>query len=134
MCGVSICLLHQEFQPRFDQYVSDSCHKPSLAAVLQPTPSAIQNTDPTISTLTVDEYKQGPKSEYGRLAAIFPKNEHGHQCSLIEAPDITEKNGSEFHQDITEKNLPILPVLLKIFVKLCVVVIKDVCSCMYGCC
>ena len=122
MCGVSICLLHNEVGP-------ESSHKPSKSALLSPTPSTVQNTDPTIGDLSIHEYQQGAKSEFGRIAATFPKSEHTHQCYLLEAPDI-----SEFHQDITDKNLPILPVLLNMFVKLCLGVVKDVCSWMYGCC
>ena len=129
MCGVSICLLHNEVQPRFDQYVIDSSHKPSKAAWLSPTPSTVQNTDPTIGDLSIDEYQQGAKSEFGRIAANLPKIQHAHQCSRLEASDI-----SEFHQDITENNFPILPVFLNMFVKLCLGVVKDVCSWMYGCC
>ena len=122
MCGVSICLLHNAVEP-------ESSHKPSKSALLSPTPSAVQNTDPTIGDLSIDEYQQGAKSEFGIIAANFPKSEHTHQCSLLEAPDI-----SEFHQDITEHEFPILPVFLNLLVKLCLGVVKDVWSWMYGCC
>ena len=129
MCGVSICLLHNEVEPGAHQYVLESSHKPSSSGMLSSTPSTLQNTDPTIKDLSIDEYQAGTKSEFGRIAANNPKREHAHQCSLLE-----ESKFGDFYQDISPHNIPILPVFLNMFVKLCLGVVKDVCSWMYGCC
>ena len=132
VCGVSICLLHNEVEQRPHQYVSDSYHKPRKYGKVSPTPSTVNNADPTIRDLTIDEDNHGAKSDFGRAAAKCPKTMQAHQCSLLEA-DI-----SEFHQDIRlpndAQNFPILPVFLNMFVNLCLGVVKDVCPWMYGCC